>query len=93
MADKTVKKPLKNITPKKKIELTYKQQKLLWGIIFLLPWMIGVTMLFAVPFFESLRYSFYELTPRAGEILKEFIGLDNYVYAFNEHVLEIRVLK
>jgi|LGOV01.1.fsa_nt_gb ABC-type sugar transport system permease subunit len=86
MTEKTVKKPLENITPKKKIELTYKQQKLLWGIIFLLPWLIGVTMLFAVPFFESLRYSFYELTPKSGEILKEFIGLDNYIYAFNEHV-------
>ena len=86
MTETTVKKPSEMKVPKKKFGLSYKQQKLLWGFIFLLPWLIGVTMLFAVPFFESLRYSFYELTPRSGEILKEFIGLDNYIYAFNEHV-------
>ena len=72
--------------PYKKPLLTHKQQKVMWGIIFLLPWMIGFTFLFAVPFFESFRYSFYELTPKSGEIIKVFIGFDNYIYAFNEHV-------
>ncbi len=83
MSEQTIKTPLKK---KKSRQMSYKNQKLMWGIIFLLPWLIGFITLFAVPFFESLRYSFYELTPRSGEILKVFIGFDNYVYAFNEHV-------
>ena len=84
MSEKTIKKPLRDKKPRR--QMSYKSQKLMWGIIFLLPWLIGFITLFAVPFFESLRYSFYELTPRSGEIIKVFIGFDNYVYAFNEHV-------
>lgn len=85
MADKALKTPKDNVFKYKK-KMSYKNQKVLWGIIFLLPWMIGFVTLFAVPFVESFRYSFYELTPKAGEILKVFNGLDNYYYAFNEHV-------
>lgn len=48
--------------------------------------MIGFTSLFLLPLIESMRYSFFELTPRSGEILEEFIGFGNYVYAFNTHV-------
>lgn len=72
--------------PKKKFEFTYKQQKLIWGIIFLLPWFIGVMLLFVVPLFDSLRYSFYQITARPGELITEFIGFDNYIYAINTHV-------
>ncbi len=68
-------------------KLSYKQQKVVWSIIFLTPWVLGFIFLFAVPFFESLRYSFYELTPKSGEIIKDFIGFENYYYAFNEHVI------
>ncbi len=69
-----------------KIEMSYKKQRLFWAFIFLLPWMVGISLLFLVPFIESLRYSFYELTPRAGEIVKEFIAFDNYTYALNTQV-------
>ena len=70
----------------KKIEWTYKQQKLIWAIIFLMPWVMGFVLLFAVPLIESLRYSFYQLTPRVGEITKEFVGFENYRYAWDTHV-------
>lgn len=73
--------------PKIKLpEISYKKQKLFWAIIFLLPWAIGILLLFLVPFIESLRYSFYYLTPQAGEIIKESAGFNNYIYAFNTHV-------
>src|SRR5690554_5885787 len=71
---------------KKKFEMTYKRQKLFWAVIFLLPWFIGLILLFIVPFFQSLNYSFYELTPQVGSILFKFVGLENYLYALNEHV-------
>ena len=78
----------RNITtpPKRRFEIPYKTSKIIWGVIFLMPWMIGFVTLFAWPLFESLRYSFYELTPTAGEITEEFIGFGNYIFAFNEHV-------
>lgn len=70
-----------------KIELSYKKQKLLWAAIFLLPWIIGFLTLFLIPMVESFRYSFFELTPRVGVIDKVFVGLGNYDYALNTHVL------
>lgn len=64
----------------------YKRNKVIMGLLFLTPWMIGFVTLFLVPFFESLRYSFFDLTPTSGEILQDFVGFENYRYAFNEHV-------
>src|SRR5690554_6295455 len=75
-----------NPNGKKKFEMTYKRQKLLWAVVFLLPWFIGLLLLFIVPFFQSLNYSFYKLTPQLGSILFEHVGFDNYLYALNQHV-------
>ena len=68
--------------------LTYKQKKKLWGVVFLLPWIIGILLFFVIPFINSLQYSFFELTPQAGLIEKTFIGFDNYKYAINTHVTD-----
>jgi ABC-type sugar transport system permease subunit len=72
---------------KSKFEISYKKQKLIWAAIFLAPWTIGFVLLFGVPFIDSLRYSFFKLTPQVGEITKEFIGFDNYIFAWNTHVM------
>ncbi len=78
----------KQVNPngKKKFEMTYKNQKLFWAVVFLMPWFIGLLLLFIVPFFQSLNYSFYKLTPEVGEIVFEFVGFGNYLFALNEHV-------
>jgi len=73
-------------TPKRKSVNAYKRSKVIFGVLFLLPWIIGFLTLFLIPLVESLRYSFFELTPTSGEILEDYIGFKNYVYAFNEHV-------
>lgn len=70
----------------RKDRLTYNQRKVLMGLVFLAPWIIGFITLFAVPFGKSLYYSFFELTPIVGGIETEFIGFGNYIFAFNEHV-------
>jgi len=78
----------KQVNPngKKKFEMTYKNQKLFWAVVFLMPWFVGLLLLFIVPFFQSLNYSFYKLTPQVGEIVFEFVGFGNYLFALNEHV-------
>lgn len=73
--------PLEN-----KFQIKYKHQKIIWGTIFLLPWLIGFITLFLVPLVESFRYSFYNLKAVSGEIIETYIGFDNYLYAFNDHV-------
>jgi ABC-type sugar transport system permease subunit len=80
----------KMMTPLRKIKLpqmSYKNQKRVWAFIFLLPWLIGFTLLFLSPMVESFRYSFFQLTPRTGFIETDYIGFDNYLYAINTHVL------
>lgn len=66
--------------------LNYKQQKLLWAIIFLTPWLIGIGLLFIYPLFTSFRYSFNFLELTATEGLRSTsVGLANYRNALFEH--------
>jgi ABC-type sugar transport system permease subunit len=67
----------------------YKRQKRIFAALFLAPWAIGFITLFLVPMFNTLRYSFYELTPTAGAIEEEYIGFANYLFAWNEHVTSV----
>jgi ABC-type sugar transport system permease subunit len=73
-------------TPKIKKMNSYKKQKTIWALIFLSPWAIGFVTLFLVPLVRSLRYSFYKLESSSSGLITTFNGLQNYVYAFNEHV-------
>lgn len=77
----------------KKPTLSYKKQKFIWAIVFLLPWMVGFLMFFLVPLIGSFRYSFFELSSNSGQILEQFIGFDNYVFAFNTHVTQTSSFK
>ena len=52
--------------------MTWKQQKILWGIIFLLPWLLGFIFLFAIPFYNSFRFSFFDLKAVEGGIERTF---------------------
>lgn len=81
-----IKQDIKKIQGYRPRKLTYNRRKVLFGLVFLAPWIVGFIILFAVPFVQSLYYSFFELTPSPGEIGLKFIGIDNYIYAFQEHV-------
>lgn len=67
----------------------YKRQKRIFAALFLAPWAIGFITLFLVPMVNTLRYSFYQLTPTAGAIVEEFHGFENYRFAWNEHVTSV----
>ncbi|MGD9910114.1 MAG: carbohydrate ABC transporter permease [Candidatus Izemoplasmatales bacterium] len=64
----------------------YKKQKLLWAIIFLTPWFLGFLIFFFIPFVRSFYYSFFTLEPTPNGIVSTFVGIQNYIYAINEHV-------
>lgn len=74
------------IPPKKKFQMKYKHQKVMWSIIFLFPWLVGFVTLFLYPLVASFRYSFYKLEAVSGKVVETYIGFDNYVDAFNDHV-------
>jgi len=78
--------PIEKQEKRKKYQVSYKNEKFIMSIVFLLPWLFGLAFLFVIPLFRSFRYSFFKLTPQSGQILEEFIGFDNYLYAINTHV-------
>lgn len=64
----------------------YKREKMIWAVIFLLPWAIGFLLFFLIPFLRSLYYSFYTLEPTPDGIITTWNGIGNYLYALNQHV-------
>lgn len=81
-----IKQEIKKIQGFRPRKLTYNRRKVLFGLVFVAPWLIGFLMLFLYPFIQSFYYSFFELTPITGGIDLKFIGFNNYIYAFQEHV-------
>ncbi|HZG78715.1 MAG TPA: sugar ABC transporter permease [Paenibacillus sp.] len=61
--------------------MSYEKKKQLYGLLFVLPWIVGFLLFFAGPLITSLQYSFQnpELTPEG--LQGRFVGWENYHYA------------
>jgi ABC-type sugar transport system permease subunit len=73
-----------------RLELSKKRS--LWGLIFLLPWLLGFLLFFLKPLAESISYSFNTVTIVEGGINKSFIGLDNYIRALTQDTVFNRLV-
>lgn len=73
-----------------RLELSKKRS--LWGLIFLLPWLLGFLLFFFKPLVESIYYSFNTVTPSEVGINISFIGLDNYINAFTQDTIFNRLV-
>lgn len=62
---------------KKKKKLSYSQKKSLTGYSFLIPWLIGLSILFVIPMVYSLIISFSSINSMSSFDM-DFVGLDNY---------------
>lgn len=76
---------------KKKRSLS--QRRAMKGFIFILPWLIGFIWFYARSMVMTLQFSFSEMTvnPGGGYTL-DFVGLDNFIYAFRAHATYKQVL-
>ena len=78
---------------KKKRELTLKQRQMLFGYLFIAPWLIGFLVFFASNLVEAIIYSVSKITINEnGGFSLTYIGLDNYKYAFMQHASFNRTL-
>lgn len=66
--------------------IPYERRKALYGYGFIALWFIGTIYFFIMPLIESFIYSFNKTQPVNGEMQLEYVGLDNYVYAFRKDV-------
>ncbi|HHT07905.1 MAG: carbohydrate ABC transporter permease [Christensenellales bacterium] len=60
--------------------LPFPRKMALWGIIFLIPWLLGFFLFFLTPMIQVVRYSFNEMSivPR---LELNYVGLQNYTQA------------
>lgn len=73
--------------------LTHAQKKGVWGVVFIIPTMIGLVYFFLLPFISTIIYSFSNVVRVTdvgvtGEVVgtvTEWTGLDNYKYVWNVH--------
>ena len=76
---------------KKKMSLSTKRS--FTGFLFILPWFIGFIWFYARSLVMSVQFSLSNLTvnPGGGYTL-DFVGLDNFIYAFRAHATYKQVL-
>ncbi|MCR5829266.1 MAG: sugar ABC transporter permease [Lachnospiraceae bacterium] len=71
---------------KKKFKLTLTRKRSMKGFLFVVPWLIGFLWFYLRSLFMTVQFSLSELTvsPGGGYTL-DFVGLDNFIYAFRAH--------
>lgn len=78
---------------RKKGKLTLSRKRSITGFLFILPWLIGFIWFYARSLFLSVEFSLSNLTvnPGGGYTL-DFVGLQNFIYAFRAHASYKQVL-
>ena len=66
----------------KKLRIGLVTRREMKGYVFLLPWLIGFVMFFAVPLVQSLWYSWHDVKVTANGLKMTWVGWENYRYLF-----------
>lgn len=72
---------------KKKKRLSLHQKQTVSGYLFILPWLVGFLAFYVRSLFMTVQFSLSELTMNleGGGYQLEWVGLDNFIYAFTVH--------
>ncbi|MBD2870182.1 carbohydrate ABC transporter permease [Paenibacillus arenilitoris] len=68
------------------------RKKQLYGVLFVTPWLLGFVLLMAIPFFQSLQFSFHKLTLNSEGYSLQYVGLENYHNIFFVDAWYVRTL-
>ena len=71
----------------KKRRMSLSQKRTISGYLFILPWLVGFLVFYVRSLFMTFQFSLSELTMDVvnGGYQLEFVGLENYLYAFTVH--------
>lgn len=69
-----------------------KKHRALWGLLFISPWIVGITVFFVWPMLEAFRYSVSKITVGETGFVKTFVGADNFIYFFTKDTFFLRNL-
>ncbi|MDD3999566.1 MAG: sugar ABC transporter permease, partial [Bacilli bacterium] len=68
--------------------LSYQQQKAIFGILFVLPWLVGFIIFFAYPMFTTFWWSLNNMEAQlGGGYLMKFVGFGNFKALFTSKTL------
>ncbi len=68
--------------------LSYAEQKIACGMLFVLPWLIGFIIFFARPFITTIYWSFCNVEKEVGGLHITFNGFENIKYLFTQQTLQ-----
>ncbi len=76
----------KETSKKQKKGLSLIQRRTMNGYLFILPWLIGFLVFYLRSLIMTIQFSLSELSVGAvGGYTLEYVGLDNFIYAFRVH--------
>lgn len=62
-------------------DMSYENKRVLWGVIFLIPWAIGFISFFAIPLVKTFYYSLNNMSVLNMGFDYKWAGIENYVTA------------
>lgn len=68
--------------------IPYRKQKYIWGIVFTVPWMLGMALFFLPSFIKSIWWSFNQVVPTSSGLTITFNGIANYIELFRSYVID-----
>lgn len=69
-------------------QMPYEKQKIVFGILFLLPWVVGFTIFFLTPMITTVWWSLNQMTVvPGGGFSYEYVGLGNFISLFTSETL------
>lgn len=68
--------------------IDYQKQNMIWGIIFILPWIFGMVVLFLPSLLKTFIWSFSEATLTPSGMQLEYVGIGKYVYLFSDYIID-----
>ena len=72
--------------------MDFSKKTALWGVIFLLPWLIGLIFFFLRPLVNTLWYSLCSMEMTNGKFSGTFIGIENYKWVLGVNANYTRYL-
>ena len=72
--------------------MDFSKKTALWGVIFLLPWLIGLVFFFLRPLVNTLWYSLCSMEMVNGKFSGTFIGVENFKYVLGVNATYTRYL-
>lgn len=72
--------------------MDFSKKTALWGVIFLLPWLIGLIFFFLRPMINTLWYSLCSMQMVDGKFTGTFIGLENFKWVLGVNANYNRML-